>query len=118
MKKEFLRFIFVGVINTIFGYTVFSFFVFLKIHYSIALILSTIMGIFFNFHTVGKYVFLNNISKNLYKFILVYIVSYFLNLFLIKFLFSIGFNYYSAAAIISAPVAIILFLTNKYYVFK
>jgi len=36
LSKQFFRFIFVGILNTIFGYSVFAFFIFVGMHYSIA----------------------------------------------------------------------------------
>ena len=43
--------------NTLFGYSIFSILVFFKIHYSLALLIATILGVIFNFKTVGIIVF-------------------------------------------------------------
>jgi len=49
MKKclniKFIRFFIIGLINTLFGYLMFALFIFLNFHYSIAVLLATILGV-------------------------------------------------------------------------
>lgn len=91
--------------------------VYLNVHYSIAMLVSNILGILFNYKTTGKLVFENNSNKLLIKFFFVNIIIYLLSLGVLKILFLIGVDKYSGAIIIAAPMAIISFFLNKHYVF-
>lgn len=86
LNSKFIRFIIAGVINTLFGWLIYSFFILLNIEPWIALIISTITGIVFNFLTIGGYAFkILKVSK-LPRFILSYILIYVINIFLIRLL--------------------------------
>lgn len=60
---QFVKFLFVGGINTAVGYGLFAFFLFLKFHYALAVLFATIVGICFNFKTTGSIVFKNSDNK-------------------------------------------------------
>ena len=76
-NRKIILFFIIGGINTIFGYAIFAFFLWIDLHYSIAALLSTISGILFNFITFGRFVFDNKAYSNLPKFTLVYGANYF-----------------------------------------
>lgn len=65
-----LLFIFVGALNTLFGYTIFTFFIMMGLHYALAALLANILGVLFNFKTTGKIVFKNSNNVLLVKFFL------------------------------------------------
>ena len=116
--KRFYKFLVIGVINTAFGYLIYALFIFMHINYSLAILFSTIVGVFFNFKTTGKFVFQNSKNHLIFKFIGVYVIIYLLNVSLIKIaLFWISDLYLCGlmALIIVAPTA---FLLNKVFVFK
>ncbi len=115
---KFFRFIVVGVINTAFGYGIFALLIYLKFHYTIAVLISTVLGVLFNFKTIGKLVFKNNDNKLILRFIIVYFITYWINVFLI-FIFKKIFyqNLYFAGFLSLIPVAVITFLLNKHFVF-
>ena len=115
---RFFRFLFVGGINTLFGYVVFSVFILLNFHYAIALLLATILGILFNFFTTGKIVFKNNDLRLIFKFVGVYGITYIINLFFLKTFNSYQINMLIAGAILILPMAILSFFLNKTFVFK
>lgn len=50
-------FLLVGVMNAAFGYGCFAAFLYLGLHYSLALLLATILGVLFNFKSIGALVF-------------------------------------------------------------
>ena len=117
LDQSFIRFIFIGVINTIFGYGVFVFFIYCGFHYSLAALFGTLLGILFNFHSIGKLVFKNYSRSFFLKFILVYCLIYLFNLSGL-FLFSLfHIDSYLAGAILLAPSALVSYLLNKYFVF-
>ena len=88
MNKRFVKFIFVGILNTIVGYGSYSILVFLGLHYLFANTLSTIFGIITSYILNRKITFSDkkiNIKTPI-KFISVYAVSYLfgmLNLFIL-----------------------------------
>jgi putative flippase GtrA len=115
---RFVRFLFVGGINTLFGYLVFSVFILLQIHYAIASLLATIIGVLFNFFTTGKIVFRNNDPKLLIKFFGVYGIIYLINLLFLKIFDTYHVNMLIAGAILVFPVAILSYFLNKALVFR
>lgn len=115
--KKLCKFLLVGLLNTIFGYSIFALAIFIGFHYSISLLFSTILGIIFNFHSIGYLVF-KNTNKGLFiKFLFIYLIVYIFNLISIKLLFSIGFNYYVSAAFMVIPAAYLSFILLRTYVF-
>lgn len=80
IKNKFIRFIFVGVLNTLFGYGVYCLMILLGCSYIWATLVSQVLGVLFNFITTGNLVFENNDKRLIFKFILSYIITYFINI--------------------------------------
>ncbi len=115
----FLRFILVGCLNTLLGYSVFSFFIFLGFHYASAAFLSTCIGIIFNFKTVGRLVFRSNVGVRKFPlFLMSYTITYGVSVFLLWLLKSFSNNFYLTGFIVQFPAAILSFSLNKKFVFK
>ena len=110
-------FIVIGAVNTLFGYGVFAFFIFIGIHYTIAVLLGTILGICFNFKTLGSIVFKNFRYRLFFKFVIVYAITYFISIGLIKGLLIMINNLYVNGAISVVFCAFISYFLNKYFVF-
>ncbi len=118
-NNKFIKFLLVGVLNTIFGYGLFAFFIFLDIDYPIAVLLSTILGVMFNFKTIGKLVFDSHDNSLIFRFVLVYVVIYILNVSGLWALKNMSYeNMYINGFVLLAPLAIISFVLNKKFVFK
>jgi len=115
---QLLRFLFVGGINTLFGYGVFAFFILMGLHYTIAALLGQICGVLFNFKTYGTLVFKNKNNWLIFRFIGVYIVSYLLNIGFLKLFNYYGVNNLIAGAILMIPMALITFVLNRRFVFS
>jgi putative flippase GtrA len=115
---RFVRFLFVGGINTFFGYAVFSVFILLHIHYAFASLISTIIGVLFNFFTTGRIVFRNNDPKLILKFFGVYGIIYLINLLFLKVFDTYQVNMLIAGAILIFPIAILSYFLNKALVFR
>ena len=112
-KKQFITFLFVGVINTVFGYSVFAFFIFFHIRYYLAFLFSGLLGVMFNFITTGRIVFKNKDFGLFYKFILISTILYFLHIILVK-IFNIYINnFYISGLITMGFTAFIAFYLNK-----
>lgn len=116
-NKQFFVFIIVGMINTLFGYSVFSLFIFLGMHYTLAALLGTVIGICFSFKTLGTLVFKNFRYRLFFKFVIVYTVTYFVSIGLIKCLLFFINNLYVDGAISTVCCAFVSYFFNKYFVF-
>jgi putative flippase GtrA len=115
---QYIRFLMVGGVNTIFGYGVFAALILLHLHYTLAALLSTICGVLFNFKTTGTLVFKNKSNRLIFRFFGVYLITYLLNIGLLK-LFAInGVGSLAAQAILALPLATISFLLNRKFVFS
>lgn len=115
---QFLRFLVVGAVNTVFGYTVFAVLILLHLHYALAALLAQICGVLFNFKTTGTLVFKNKSNRLIFRFFGVYLVTYMLTVGLLKLFNLYGVNNLIAGAIIALPMASVSFLLNKKLVFR
>jgi putative flippase GtrA len=118
VRKILTRFLFVGVINTIFGYCVYCVLIVTGLDYELAILFSTILGVLFNFKTTGSLVFKNNNKKLLFKFSFVYMVMYLINVLSIGCLLNFGLHALVAGALISFPAALISFTLLRFFVFE
>jgi putative flippase GtrA len=117
--RRFIVFLFVGVLNTAFGYGLFALFIFFGLHYTLAVLFSTILGVLFNFKTIGAIVFKNGSNKLIMRFIAVYALLYLLNISGLKVLDMAGItNKYISGGILLLPLAMLSFLLNKKFVFN
>ena len=118
IDKKFQKFLIVGVINTIFSYSLYAFFLSLGIHYGVAVLLSTILGVLFNFKTIGKFVFNNDSNRLIFKFIVPYVVIYFLNIGSLRVFDFFDFNMYFAGFIVTIYLSLVSFYLNNKFVFN
>lgn len=114
---QLLRFLIVGGINTVFGYSVFSVLIWLGMRYPLAIGLATIAGVSFNFQSVGRLVFGGAPRSRFWRFVGVYCLIYLLNLGGVRLLLAFGTNVYAANAIVLLPLSLIAFLLNRRFVF-
>lgn len=118
-NNKLIKFILVGILNTAFGYSLFALFIFLNIHYSLAVFLSTVLGVLFNFKTIGKLVFDSHDNSLIFRFIAVYVLLYLINISCLWFFKISGFeNMYINGFVLLVPLALISFVLNRKYVFK
>lgn len=115
---RFLKFLMVGGINALFGYLTYALLIFLSFHYILAALLSTVLGVLFNFKTTGRLVFESRDNKLLFKFVGVYLIILPLNIFALKIFRYYEFDMYLAGFILLLPMALIAFALNKKFVFK
>lgn len=116
--KELFRFVIVGVLNTIVGYSLYALFLYGGLSYSYALLFATILGVLFNFKTLGRLVFNSHDNRLIVKFFAVYTLTFCLNLGLIRIFTEMGLSAYIGGAIALIPTTIASFILNKYFVFK
>jgi putative flippase GtrA len=118
LERRFVRFLLVGGLNTIFGYGIFALLIYFGMHYSLAALFGTILGILFNFQTIGRLVFAQYGHGLIFRFVAVYGLTYLLNLFGL-YLFNLAeVSNYLAGAILIIPMALVAYYLNKSFVFS
>lgn len=117
-NSQFIRFLFIGGINTLFGYSVYVTGLILGLHFSLAALFANILGVLFNFKTTGRFVFKSRNNALIFRFIGVYIFLYLLNVSLLNLFHLFSFDLKIAGAMTLLPLAILSFLLNKAFVFK
>ena len=117
-NKKFILFLCVGLLNTLFGYSIFAFFLWIGVHFTISALISTIAGILFNFTTFGRIVFKSNSYSNLPKFVFIYSLNYFLGVGVLYYCDQLDYNLYFVQAILLMPTAVLRYLLMKYFVYK
>lgn len=118
IDKKFIKFLFVGALNTVFGYLMYAIFISTPLSRELALFCAYFFGVLWNFKMTGTLVFKNSENKLIFKFVSVYVLTYFINLYCLNFFASIEFNKYIAQLILVFPIAVISFLLFKNFVFK
>ena len=116
-RMQFIRFLFVGGLNTLFGYLCYAMFIYLNFSYPVAMLFASFLGIVFNFITTGRIVFRRREKGFFPRFLAGCIVAYGISVSLLWMLTFILANEYLAGLIIVLPMAIISFLLNKHIVF-
>jgi len=119
IDNKFIRFILVGILNTGFGVGMYCLLVFLSVPYWWATLISTILGVLFNFKTIGILVFENRDNSLIFRFILCYTLAYILNIgILYVFIEHIGLNGYWGGILATPFVATFSFLFQKMFVYR
>ncbi len=118
VSNRFLLFILVGVGNTMFGYGIFALFIFMGMHYVLAVLLSTILGVLFNFKSTGGIVFKSHDNRLIFRFFFVYSIIMIINMILLKLSIKLAFNMYLASFVITIPMAFVSYFLQKNLVFS
>ena len=117
LANRFVRFLVVGGINTVFGYSVFAVLILLKVAYPIAAFLSTVLGVLFNFKSYGRLVFGSHDNRLIFRFFGVYGVCYLLGLAPLAWAKAHAVPILLMAAICALPMAAIGFWLQRAFVF-
>ena len=114
-----LRFLVVGAINTLFSYLIYAALILVGAHYNLAALISTIVGIIFNFFTTGRIVFRSMDNRRFILFILVYAFTYLINILLLHWLIDgLAMDKLVAGALVTLPVALLSYFLNANITFK
>lgn len=112
-----LRFLAVGLLNTFFGYSVFYIAVAVTKHSLLALTISTLAGVAFNFFSIGALVFRSLDRRLIWRFLGVYGVVFAVNAIALCALETLGLNSSLAQALLLPGLAILSYLLNRDFVF-
>ena len=118
-SEQFVLFLVMGGINTVFYYALYSLLIYAGLHYAVAVGIATVCGVLFNFQTFGRVVFKDFQRRLLGRFIGVYGIVYAANVAGLKMLETVGLeNKYIAGAVLVLPVALLGYVLNKRFVFN
>ncbi len=115
---EFVRFLLVGGLNTLFGYGLFALLYLLLEDHRVALGLATVAGVLFNFATTGRIVFGSRRWGRLPLFVAVYAASFGLNLIALEALVAAGLPALLAQLAVLPGIVVLSFLANRHIVFR
>lgn len=114
---QFIKFLFVGGLNTLFGYGIYALFLALGFDYAIAVFGGTLLSVLFNFKTTGMLVFKNKNNGLIFKFFGVYFFVYILNTLSLSVFNYFNFNLYLAGFVLLFPMALVSYYLMKKFVF-
>lgn len=119
VDSQFIRFVLVGILNTAFGYGVYCLMIWIGVPYWWATLISNVLGVLFNFKTIGILVFENSNNRLFCRFVSCYVLAYGLNVGIIYLLTHYtGLNDYWSGLIATPFVALFSFFYQKLIVFK
>ena len=109
-----------GILNSIFGYSAYAFFLFLGLQFQISLFFATILGIFFNYVTFGRIVFKRSHKFSIFvKFLFVYLFVYYINILMLTFIKKILItDLYIAQFLCLTPIILLNWTLLNFWVFK
>lgn len=117
-RRRIIRFLAVGIGNTVFGYALFAGLVTVGVDSALALLGATIAGVIFNFFTTATLVFASRDHRLLPRFVLSYGISYLFNLALLKALEALGAGPLIAQLACLPPTVILSYLLLNRFVFR
>ena len=119
IDSQFIQFVFVGVLNTAFGYGVYCLMLWIGLSYWWATLIANVLGVVFNFKTTGVLVFKNHNNWLFFRFALCYVLAYFLNVGIIAlFTHFTTINQYISGFVATVCVALFSFFFQKFIVFR
>jgi len=115
-----LKFLSVGLLNTVFGYAIYAILIFINIHYLTALLVATIAGVVFNYFSFGRIVFHGHAGWLVFgKFVIAYGVVYLVNAALLMALTKVFLFSPYVGQVMCIPLSVILsWLLMNYWVYK
>ena len=115
---QFIRFLLVGGLNTLFGFSIFSLIIYSGGQTWHAILGGNIAGIAFNFLTIGGVVFRDLVARRIPRFVLAYFGLFAVNYACIQLLTgNFTVSVIAAQAFLTAPLAILSYLIMSKFVF-
>ena len=121
LNFTFIRFLFIGVINTLFGLSIiFALKYFLNFSDIYANLFGYITGFLFSFFMHGKHTFKfnGNIKAAVLRYLLIIISAYLSNLSIVLHLIDLGVNSYISQTLGLIPYILVSYFGSKYFVYK
>ena len=118
VRWQLVRFLIVGLGNTIFSYAVYALGLFMGLPYWLASLVALVIGIAVGFVTQGRLVFRSSLEGRLPIFVTVWAALYGVNILVIRLLTDLGIDAYLAGAIATLPTVALSFALNRLVVFR
>ena len=121
LEDQRIRFLLVGVLNTIFGYGIYALLVYFNVNIYIANVISTVLGELHSYLWNRFYTFKSKdkATKEILRFITVYLISFGIsNLILFVFVTKMGINKYLGGLFNLICTTLISWFGHKYFSFK
>jgi len=118
LKLQFIRYVLVGIGNTLFSYGLYAVLLFIGFEYRVASLLALVLGIAFSFTTQGTVVFRNATRFTFVKFVVAWGLLYLFNISLIALLMRASLSAYLAGAVATMPVTLLSYFVLKLVVFS
>lgn len=115
---QFVRFVLVGILNTLFSYAIYAGLVYLGLGYAVANLIALIIGVVFSFKTQGMLVFNESNNRRLFRFVVVWAVIYLFNIAIIGRFIALGLNSYVSGALAIPFSTLLSYIGQKYFVFR
>jgi putative flippase GtrA len=112
------KFVAIGIVNTAFGYLVYSSLYLATSDHRLSIVVATIIGVIFNFFTTGRVVFQNTNSARIFRFVAGYAIYLTANMVLLELLVRMGINALFAQLICLPPIALLTYFINARVVFR
>lgn len=119
-NPQIIKFLGVGVLNTVFGYAIYAMLIFVNVPYLIALLAATVVGVIFNYFSFGRMVFHGYGGWFIFgKFVIAYAVIYGANAALLRALTGDFLLSPYVGQVICIPLSVLLsWLLMTYWVYK
>jgi putative flippase GtrA len=115
-RRRFFAFVVTGIVNTAFGYGAFALFLWSGLGRDLAVLFGMIVGIAFNYGTIGK-VFAAQGFSRLPHFLASYAMLFGINITALRMLESLGVGHLVAEAVILGCLVPVTFLAMRLFVF-
>lgn len=116
--SQIVRFVCVGIANTLFSYGIYAGLIYLGLGYASANLVALILGILLSYKTQGMLVFRTSTNRRLIRFVMAWGVIYLLNIFLIARFIALGLNPYISGALALPFVTLLSYLSQRFFVFR
>lgn len=115
-----IKFLSVGILNTVFGYSIYAALLFFKASYLIALFIATVAGVVFNYFSFGKIVFSGHQGWFIFfKFLISYSITYAVNAVLLEVLTREFILSPYIGQVICIPLSVVIsWVLMNYWVYK
>lgn len=118
LQVQFIRFLLVGGLNTVFSYGVYAALLTTGLSYVLANFFALVLGILVSFITQGHFVFGNRDGRRIVRFAACWGLIWVVNVLLITGFIRLGLNAYWSGALTLVPMALMSYAIQKLLVFS
>jgi putative flippase GtrA len=117
-RSRIVRFLMVGALGTAFSYGVYAALFFAGLNYAVSNFAALVAGILFSFKMQGTFVFDNPDNRLIWRFVICWLAIYAANVLFIREMLASGWSAYVAGALAVPPIAVLSYVTQRFFVFR